>query len=91
MNRFQKRQDKKRKLKLQLPPNQEAHIGEDGKIAVRSTDIRGKDNYGVVSAMGSVGKQILYKQPTLEACDADYLMRQSLPRISDRENNLYLF
>lgn len=81
----------RRKIKLNLQPNQEAFIGDDGKVAVRSNDIRGKDNYGLVSSLGTVQKQLLFKEPTQLAMDADYKMRQGLPRFVDRENGVCLF
>ena len=92
MNRFKKRQGKKRQLKLKLPPNQIAFIGDDGKIQIESTDLRGKDNFGVVSTLGRDLRRLLVaSKPYLPKCDREYLIKESLPLFSDRPEGVCIF
>lgn len=87
----QLREAKAKRVKLSLQPNQEAFIDAEGRISIRSTDLRGKDNYGVVSQMRAVEARMNFKKPFLEAMDADYLMKQLMPRRFDRDSGVCLY
>lgn len=84
---------KRKKLILSnLQPNHVASIGDDGKIQVRSTDIRGGNNYGVVSNLGlTLNRLFLHSPPYLQTIDRDYLQRESNPLFTDREAGLMIF
>jgi hypothetical protein len=91
-NRFKQREDKKRRLKLNLQPNQEAFIGDDGKVEIHSTDLRGRDNFGVVSALGRDLRRLLVgSKPYLEKCDREYLVKESLPLFIDRPEGVCIY
>ena len=91
--RAKRTQTKNRKLALSgLTRNQVASIGDDGKIQVMSTDLRGKDNYGVVSNLGRVLRDsLLHKEPFLPTYQREYLQRNCLPLYEDRAQGVLIY
>jgi hypothetical protein len=92
-SRSQRTQAKRKKLILSgLAPNQEARIDDDGKIQIVSTDIRGRDNHGVVSNLGvALNRLFLHAPPYLPAIDREYLARESSPLFANRLEGIVIF
>lgn len=84
---------KNRKLQLSgLARNQFAIIDDAGRVQVRSNDLRGKNNYGLISNLGVALNRLFMQSPPFKPkMDYDYQRQQCQPLIYDPENNMCLF